>query len=135
MVSLLSALLAAPFCLAESSAPDEAFARDLVALVQQTPSDFTQIRGGAMARYTDSIRYAPKSQFSGLHTTEQWLVVYNAGTRTEFRATYSDAASATAAQSSFLGVAKIFADPRHPEYQGYTVDSQLVKARNGGSTA
>ena len=135
MICLLSALLAVQFCLAESAAPAEGFARDLVTLIQQTPSDFTQIRGRAMTRYTDSIRYAPTSLFSGLHTTEQWLVVYNSGTRTEFRATYADAALVAAAQSSFLGVAKIFADPRHPEYQGYTVDSQLVKARNGGSTA
>jgi hypothetical protein len=126
MFSLGSALQA------REDAANEAFARQLIILVKAATTDYRELRGPLAGenKITALFTAAPVSR--DLKSGKQWVLAQKNGTRAYFYADYTGDAAISFVESSFLGLATLFAGPDRGRYEGYTVDPALRKQNGGG---
>ncbi len=121
----------APIVLVRADSPEEAFCRQLVALVRMIPTNFSDHRGAVEIDNQTVTLYIATPSCPELRATAQYVRIPKNGEAACYRADYTGDKAIADMETAFLGLAAIFSRQGNNQYGGFTADTVMQKHPSG----
>jgi len=132
LLALLIALAIGPAIHAQANNQEEAFCRQLVALVRLAPTDYRDHRGTATTDDDSRTFYTATPPYPDLHAARQGIIAPKNGEAAYYSAVYQGEEAVTFAQTAFLGLSPLLVSRQGDgEYAGFTAHAIIRKLENG----